>query len=280
MPGFPGQSTMPAMYNMPPSMYTQNLPGISFPGMAPPPYGMPQLRHDMGQLNITSVPQFPPPQQAMPSMSHNGPTSLPPQQQQQTQQPPVQGHPPHAAQHMPNMPPMVGPGPQQQQAPVSAAPPHTMMNMSHMQSPLPQNFPNPTSPPPVVSTAAAAAAAPNSLPPQGVLPNQAGPRPAFPAYGPPQQQQPQPQQLQQPPQQQAPATAPPPMNHHPHGGMHAGPMPPFQSSPHQYMQMGGPPGHMPHHHMIGHMMPPPGTPLSINTATASPQNIPIYQQQR
>ncbi|KAL9707490.1 hypothetical protein quinque_011008 [Culex quinquefasciatus] len=273
MPGFPGQSSMPAMYNMHPSMYAANLPGMSFPGMAPPPYGMPQLRHDMGQMSVSSVPQFPPPQQAMPSMSHNGPTSLPPQQQPQqmpptTQQPPVPGHPP---QHMPNMPPMVGPGPgPQQPPPANAASPHTMMTMSHMQSPLPQSFPNPTSPPPVVSSAVAPPQ-PSSLPPQGVLPNQAGPRPGFPTYGPPQQQQPQPQQ--------APATAPPPngMNH----GPHVGPMPPFQSSPlpPQYMQM-GPPGHMPHHHHMLGMMPPPGSPLSINTATASPQNIPIYQQQR
>uniref|UniRef100_A0A1Q3F9G8 Putative signal transducing adaptor protein stam/stam2 n=1 Tax=Culex tarsalis TaxID=7177 RepID=A0A1Q3F9G8_CULTA len=286
MPGFPGQSSMPAMYNMPPpAMYAHNLPRMSFPGLAPPPYGgMPQLRHDMGQMNITSGPQFPPPQQAMPSMSHNGPTSIPTQQQQQQQQPQqmqpaAQQPPPHAAQHLPNMPPMVGPGSAQQPAPASAAPPHTMMTMSHMQSPLPQNFPNPTSPPPVAVNSAAAA--PTSLPPpQGVLPNQAGPRPSFPTYGPPQQQQPQQQQ------QAAPATAPPPMNHHPHGGMPSGPMPPFQSSPlppPHYMQMGHPGGgggHMPHHHMIGHMMPPPGTPLSINTATASPQNIPIYQQQR
>lgn len=293
MPGFPNQSAMPGMYNMPPSMYIQNLPGMSFPGLAPPPYGMPQLRHDMGQMNISSVPQFPPPQQAMPAMSHNGPTSLPPQQQPQqippgVQQPPVPGHLPHAAQHMPNMQPMVGPGPPQQPAPASAAPPHTMMTMSHMQSSLPQNFQNPTSPPPVVSSAASAPQ-PTSLPPQGVLPNQAGPRPGFPAYGPPPSQQQQQQQLQQPPQQhQAPASAPPPngMNHHPHGppgGMPTGPMPPFQSSPlpPQYMQMGPPGGgHMPHHHHMLGMMPPPGTPLSINTATASPQNIPIYQQQR
>lgn len=287
MPGFPGQTAMPGMYNMPPSMYNPNLPGMSFPGMLPPQYGMPQLRHDMGQMSVSSIPQFPPPQQAMPSMSHNGPTSLPqqqqPQQQQippaQPQQPPVPGHPqmgpqqappPPHAQHMPNMPP--------HQPPANAAPPQHMMNMNHMQSPLPQNFQNPTSPPPVVSSTAGPV--PTSLPPQqGVLPNQPQTqRPGFPSpYGPPQQlQQQQPPQQQPPPQPQAPATAPPPngmntLQHHPGPMTHVPP----------YMQMGPPPGgHMPHHHMLGMMGPPPGTPLSINTATASPQNIPIYQQQR
>lgn len=297
MPGFPGQAAaMPGMYNMPPSMYNPNLPGMSFPGMLPPQYGMPQLRHDMGQMSVSSIPQFPPPQQSMPSMSHNGPTSLPQQQPQQlppvqSQQPPVQPQmgpqqqaPPQHAQHMPNM---AAP----HQPSVNAAPPQHMMTMNHMQSPLPQNFQNPTSPPPVVSSSAGPV--PTSLPPQqGVLPNQPQThRPGFPTpYGPaPPQQQlqqqppppPQQQQTQPPQQPQAPATAPPPngmntlQHHHP-----GAPMPHL---PPPYMQMGPPPGgHMHHHPMLAGMQmgPPPGAPLSINTATASPQNIPIYQQQR
>lgn len=260
LPGYSGHGSMPGMYNMPPSMYAHNLPGISFAGMLPP-YGMPGLRHDMGQMSVSSVSQFPPPQQAMPSMSHNGPSSLPPQQHPQQQIPPPaglnqpqpqMGPPPQQApppQHMPNMPPMVGPVP----APANAAapPPHTMMNMNHMQSPLPQNFQHPTSPPPVVSSAP--------------------------------QQPPQPQTSLPPQQQQQPILQNPPA---PRPTYHPAMVPPFQTqpAPPHYMQMPGGPGHaMPPHHMLGHhhMMPPPGAPLSINTAAAnSPQNIPIYQQQR
>lgn len=327
MGGFPGQAPMSGMYNMP-GMYGPNMPGM-FPGMGGmpggmPPYGMGQLRHDMGQMSVSSIPQFPPPQQAMPTMSQNGPSSLPPhqiptsgalgQQQVAAGQPPMHQHMPSQpgtqqpqptqSQHMPNM--------SIQQQPTTSAAPH-MMNMGHMQSPLPQNFSNPTSPPPVVSSA------PTSLPqhqhqqqqPPAVT-NQPIPRPplqqhqppqpvggppagSFPPYGavsppqqPPHHQAPQngpvppaPQQHPQPPT----ATAPPPnnMNHHPHPPQMA-PVGPYQTTAlPPYMQMppgGGAPGGFPHHHMLGHMMAPPGSPLSINTASNSPQNIPIYQQQR
>lgn len=323
MPGFPAQAPMPGMYNLP-GLYTHQMPGM-FQGMggmpgALPAYGMPPMRHDMGQMNVSSIPQFPPPQQAMPSLSQNGPSSLPPQQiptsggaapaavqgigqqshmpgqpqmhqQMPPQQAPQQQHQPPQPQHMPNMNiPSQLVGPPQQQTPTSAAP-HNIMNMSHMQSSLPQNFSNPTSPPPTVSSA------PVSLPLQQPPPNQSAPRPphqhqpthpqapagSFPPYA--SSQQPPPNASN--PQQQPAATAPPPssMNHH-HPAQMA-PVPQFQNSPlPPYMQM--PPGmgsggfapvstaH--HHHMLGMM--PPGSPLSINTVNSSPQNIPIYQQQR
>lgn len=325
MGGYPGQPPMSGMYSMP-GMYGQNMPGM-YPGMggmpgAMPPYGMGQLRHDMAQMGVSAIPQFPPPQQAMPTMSQNGPTSMPPQQIPTSgapapgmhslgQQPTAAGQPP-MHQHMPPQPGTQQPQPTQsqhmpnmpiQQPPTSAAP--HMMNMGHIQSQLPQNFSNPTSPPPVVSSA------PTSLPPQQqpsqapVVSNQSVPRPpmpqqhhplpaagpagSFPPYGavPPPQQHPQaPPNGPVPPSQPPTATAPPPMNmnHLPHNPQMA-PVPPYQTTglP-PYMQM--PPGSAPggfaphHHHMLGHMMPPPGSPLSINTATNSPQNIPIYQQQR
>lgn len=319
MGAYPGQPSMSGMYNIP-GMYAPNMSGM-YPGMggmpgAMPPYGMGQLRHDMAQMGVSAIPQFPPPQQAMPTMSHNGPSSLPPQQistsgaptvgipsigQQQIPagQPPMQQHmPPQAgtqppqSQHMPNMP---------SQQPQSSAAPH-MMNIGHIQSQLPPNLTNPTSPPPTVSTA------PTSLPQQQqppqvpVVSNQSGIRPqmsqhhsmtappgSFPPYGAPQHPQGPPNgpvALSQPPT----ATAPPPMNmnHHSQPTQMA-PIPPYQTTglP-PYMQMpqvsapgGFPPISSAHHHlMLGHMMPQQGSPLSINTATNSPQNIPIYQQQR
>lgn len=317
--GFPGQAPMPGMYGVP-GMYGPSMPGM-FPGMGGMPggmlpYGMGQLRHDMGQMSVSSIPQFPPPQQAMPTMSQNGPSSLPPhqiptggvlgQQQVAAGQPPMHQHmppqpgtqqpQPTQSQHMPNM--------TIQQQPTTSAAPH-MMNMGHIQSPLPQNFPNPTSPPPVISSA------PSSLPQQQQTPavtNQPIPRPpiqhqqqpvgapvgSFPPYGavPPPQQQQHHQAPQNgpipPPSQQHPqpptATAPPPnnMNHHPHPAQMP-PVAPYQTTslpPYMQMPPGGTPGGFPHHHMLGHMMAPPGSPLSINTASNSPQNIPIYQQQR
>lgn len=322
MGGFPGQAPMPGMYSMP-GMYGPNMPGM-FPGMGGmpggmPPYGMGQLRHDMGQMSVSSIPQFPPPQQSMPTMSQNGPSSLPPHQNPTGG---ALGQPPMHHPHMPSQPGTQQPQPTQpqhmpnmtiQQQPTTSAAPH-MMNMGHMQSPLPQNFSNPISPPPVISSA------PTSLPqhqhqqqqqqPPAVL-NQPIPRPpmqqqqppqpvgapagSFPAYGsvppPPQQQQhhqaPQNGPVPPPPPT---ATAPPPNNmnhhHHPHPPQMAPALPPYQTTAlpsymHQMPPGGGAPAGFPHHHMLGHMMaPPPGSPLSINTASNSPQNIPIYQQQR
>lgn len=326
MGGYPGQPPMSGMYSMP-GMYGQPMPGM-YPGMggmpgAMPPYGMGQLRHDMAQMGVSTVPQFPPPQQAMPTMSQNGPSSLPPQQIPTSGAPTPGmhslGHQPTAAgqpamhQHMPPQPGTQQPHPTQsqhmpnmqiQQPPTSAAP--HMMNMGPIQSQLPQNFSNPTSPPPVVSSA------PNPMPQQQqqqpsqtpVAPNQAVPRPqmpqqhhplpvsapagSFPPYGavPPSQQHPQaPPNGPVPPSQPPTATAPPPMNmnHHPHPPQMA-PIPPYQTTnlpPYMQMPPGSAPGAFPHHHhMLGHMMAPPGSPLSINTGTNSPQNIPIYQQQR
>lgn len=316
MGGYPGQPPMSGMYSMP-GMYGQNMPGM-YPGMggmpgAMPPYGMGQLRHDMAQMGVSAVPQFPPPQQAMPTMSQSGPSSLPPQQIPTSgaptgmhglvQQPTAAGQPP-MHQHMPNQP-----GTQQPQAtqsqpmpnmpmqqPPSSAAPH-MMNMNHMQSQLPPNFSNPTSPPPVVSSGPASLPPPQQqqppqisnqpvlrpqIPPQHHSLPVSAPSGSFPPYGAVPQSQPNgPVPHSQPPT----ATAPPPMNmnHHPHPQQQQmAPVPPYQSLP-PYMQM--PPGNAPggfphHHHMLGHMMPPPGSPLAINTATNSPQNIPIYQQQR
>lgn len=272
------------------------------------------LRHDMAQIGVSAIPQFPPPQQAMSTMSQSGPSSLPPQQIPTSgaptgmhglaQQPTAAGQPP-MHQHMPNQP-----GTQQPQAtqsqpmpnmplqqPPSSAAPH-MMNMNHIQhSQLPPNFSNPTSPPPVVSSA------PTSLPPQQqhqqqppqasihrpqmppqqhALPVSAPSGGSFPPYGPAPHSQPNGPVLHaQPPT----ATAPPPMNMNHHSQMS-----PYQATglpPYMQMAPGSiPPGGFPpissahHHHMLGHMMPPPGSPLTINTAANSPQNIPIYQQQR
>ncbi|XP_055636421.1 signal transducing adapter molecule 2 [Toxorhynchites rutilus septentrionalis] len=335
MQGFPPQPHMPGMYNMP-GMFNQNIPGMyanmdGMPGSLPP-YGMPQLRHDMGQMSVSSIPQFPPPQQAVPSLSQSGAFSLPPHQipmnapggaagthvlgPQIAAQPPMhpQMHPPQPSttqhqsqqpsQTMPNMPipsQLTGPGhPHQHPHPPSAAP-HALMAMGHMQSPLQQNFPNPTSPPPVVSSAPSSlphqhqqqqppssAAAPThsqSQQQQAPQPIPQAPAGSFPNYAPPQQGPPNNHTTSQ---HQQTATAPPPnsMNHH-HAQM---PLPPFQGSPlPPYLQMPsgvGPVGGVfppistahHHHHMLGMM--PPGGPLSINTAGNSPQNIPIYQQQR
>ncbi|XP_058453908.1 signal transducing adapter molecule 1-like [Malaya genurostris] len=348
MPGFPGPSGMPGMYSMP-GMYNQNMPGMyptmnGMPG-AVPPYGMPQLRHDLGQMNVSSVPQFPPPQQAMPTMSQTGPASLPSHQlpmsaapgvamQTHVHQPQVgpnmhpQQHQQQQSQHMPNMTipsQLMGPPQHQQQQqqqqqhpPATNIAPHTVMNMSHMQSSLPPNFSNPTSPPPTVSSA------PSSLVQQQMPMGAAGvtnqsavrppPPPAAVAATATQQQpqlagnyanyvppQPQPQQLPQSappvpvnvpaPPQQPTATAPPPNSMNPHQNhSQMTSLPPFQSTtlpPYIQMPPGMAPGgggggfgthHLQHHHMLGII--PPGGPLTINTATSSPQNIPIYQQQR
>ncbi|XP_053693097.1 signal transducing adapter molecule 2 [Sabethes cyaneus] len=324
MPGFPGPSAMPGMYSMP-GMFNQNMFSSGMNGM--PPYGMQQMRHDMGQMSVSSIPQFPPPQQSIPTMSQNGPSSLPPhqiptsaamvgmqglgQQSHLTMNPPMppqQSVPQQQPQHMPNITipsQMVGaPQPSQQ-------PPTTSINMSHMQPSLPPNFSNPTSPPPSVSTAPPLT---QQLPPAVTVPNQQTPRPPLPPqqqvstgsysnFTQPQQQIPQPAAAgvpatQQQPQQ--PATAPPPNgvvhNHHlPHPNAALGSLPPFQNPilpPYIQMPPGMAPGagfppvssahhHHHHMHMAGGMMPPSATPLSINTAASnSPQNIPIYQQQR
>lgn len=306
MGGYPGQPGMSGMYSLP-GMYGQNMSGM-YPGMggmpgAMPPYGMGQLRHDMAQMGVSAIPQFPPPQQAMPTMSQSGPSSLPPQQIPTSgaptgmhglpQQPTAAGQPP-MHQHMPNQPGTQLPQATQSQPmpnmplqqPPSSAAPH-MMNMNHIQhSQLPPNFSNPTSPPPVVSSA------PTSLPPQHQQPQQppqaSVPRPqmppqqhplpvsapsggSFPPYGPAPHSQPNgPVPHPQPPT----ATAPPPMNmnHHPQ-------MAPYQAGtglpPYMQMAPGNvPPGGFPpistaHHHahmLVGHMMAPPGSPLTINTA--------------
>lgn len=327
MPGFPPQAPIPGMYNMP-GMYNQNMPGM-FSGMGTmpasmTPYGMSQLRREMGQMSVSAIPQFPPPQQAIPTMSQqNGPASITAQQiatsvattaigpQSLGQQPPMPGIPPiHSQipsqqapsslqqqapqppqqntqpQRMPNMPippQLVGPP---QQTPSSSAPNNAIMNLGHMQPQMQQAFSNPTSPPPIVSSA------PSVLQQQQPPPhNQAGPRPplqqqpagAFASYAPPQQTQ------QAPPpnaaNSQPPPTAPPNSINHP-GQMnlqqfHNAALPPYMQLSHGVAPMGG--GFSPistahHHHMLGVM--PPGSPLSINTVGNSPQNIPIYQQQR
>ncbi|XP_055598474.1 signal transducing adapter molecule 1 [Uranotaenia lowii] len=297
MPGFPGPSTMPSMYQMPGMYGAQNMPTGMFPGMPGmpgtlPPYSLPQLRHDIGQMSINSVPQFPPPQQTMPpSISQNGPPTNLPGQQIPTSAAPVgpgqpqmhAGIPPQAQQSMPNiaMPPQHS----------NPAPPHPMMSMSHMQP----NFTNPTSPPPV-SNAPSTAIPPQPQPPQPS--NQIGSRPL--PNQQPQLSQPQQQPIPQanysgfgpglpngqPPsaqQQVQVATAPLP-HHHPGAPMAPGAFPPYMQMPPG--TMGGPfppPNHHPAAMLHGMMSvgPPPGSPLSINTvASSSPQNIPIYQQQR
>lgn len=322
MGGYPGQPPMSGMYSIG-GMYGQNMAGM-YPGMggmpgAMPPYGMGPLRHDMAQMGVSAIPQFPSPQQAMPTMSQNGPSSLPPQQISTSgaptagipslgQQPIPAGQPP-MHQHMPPQPGTQPPQTQHmpnmstQQPPTSAAP--HMMNMGHIQSQLPPNLTNPTSSPPSVSSAPTCLPQQQQPPQAPVVSNQSGisrpqmsqhhsvaaPAGNFP-YGAvqPSQQHPQgppngPVTLSQPPT----ATAPPPMNmnHHPQPPSMA-PVPSYQTTglpPYMQMPPGSAPGGFPpistaHHHMLGHMIPPQGSPLSINTATNSPQNIPIYQQQR
>ncbi|XP_040170571.1 signal transducing adapter molecule 2 isoform X1 [Anopheles arabiensis] len=243
--GYPGSSMNP-MYGMP-AMY-QSLPGVGMYPMGPsqppsmPGYGMTHLRHDMTQMNVGTMPQFPtpaqqpPPQQAgmhhlshqhhqphpMQTVAQNGPT---------TNGMLSQGAPPTTS--------LAGVGNQQQQQQQSttSVAPQTMPNMPMPQQQqlggMPQGFANPTSPPPVGMSGGPPShhqmqpAPPN--PNQQTLPQMrpGGGQPpvSYPSYVPQQQQQQQPVSQQMPqtavPQGMPGAGGPPPpsaqpnANHHP-----------------------------------------------------------------
>ncbi|XP_049277945.1 signal transducing adapter molecule 2 [Anopheles funestus] len=307
--GYPGGPVNP-MYGMP-AMY-QSLPGVGMYPMAPggppsmpggqpmPGYSMGHLRHDMTQMNVGTMPQFPTPQQQQPPQTAMHHHHQPHPAQGGSMQTVSQNGPTTNGMLSQVAPSTSLAGVSSQQSATTVAP-QTMPNMTGGPSmppqhgAIPQGFSNPTSPPPVGMSGPSShhqlQQAPSN-PNQHTLPQMrpiGQPPVSYPSYVPQQPQQQNQPAVSQPVQQNTASQGmqpgvgavpvsggPPPtstqpvqpnLNHHHHPSQHI----PMNMPPTHFPPASGAPSHQ--HQQQQQFMPQMGPPMGNFAPMGAPMNM-------